>query len=190
MAAAGAALAPAPRASRCRCPCAAEIEHPRRRRSSPTPCRRRRAVHHSPCQVFAAISMAWRFEPASGIARHGEEAPHPLAGIRVVRRDVAACAVVGAAVADDDAAIDHARRAGDRIGPALRRWSARSTGWPVAASSAMSRPSIVAMMILPFQAARAAADHIAARDPGRARDSTCRIVAPQLLAARRRPARM
>ena len=54
-------------------------------------------------------------ESVRRVARHGVEAPRPLAGLRVVGVDVAADAVLGAAVADDDLALRDPRRAGDRV---------------------------------------------------------------------------
>src|SRR5690606_31475750 len=51
-----------------------------------------------------------------GSARHREEAPQLLTVVGVISGDVAAHAELGAAVADDHFAIDHARRAGDRVG--------------------------------------------------------------------------
>src|SRR5690606_12170510 len=54
-------------------------------------------------------------EAELGIAGHGEEAPGEFAGFGVVGGDVAAHAVFGAAVADDDLALHHARRAGDGV---------------------------------------------------------------------------
>src|SRR5690606_38278513 len=54
------------------------------------------------------------------IAGHGEESPCELAGLRIERGDVAAHAVLGTAVADDDSTFDDARRACDRIGHVAR----------------------------------------------------------------------
>jgi hypothetical protein len=50
------------------------------------------------------------------IARDHEPAPSLTAGLGVVGGDVAAHAILGAAVADDHLAVGHARRAGDRVG--------------------------------------------------------------------------
>ena len=47
------------------------------------------------------------------IAGHAEPAPFLLAGLGVIGRDVAAHAIFGAAVADDDLALEHARSARD-----------------------------------------------------------------------------
>src|SRR3546814_18235483 len=49
------------------------------------------------------------------ITRYREKAPVELAGFGVVGADVAAHAEFGAAVADDDAALADARRAGDGV---------------------------------------------------------------------------
>jgi hypothetical protein len=54
-----------------------------------------------------------------GIARHGVEAPELLAALGIVSGDIAAHAIFGAAIADDDAALDDARRAGDSVGLGL-----------------------------------------------------------------------
>src|SRR3546814_14772673 len=48
-------------------------------------------------------------------ARHREEAPELFAGDLIVGGDEAACAEVGAGIADDDLAGEHARRAGADI---------------------------------------------------------------------------
>ncbi len=115
VAAAGAAHLARSRASRC--PCRRRAGRARGRRpSSPTPCRRRRPSTsvagpglRAPCRARAISKRLRR------IAGHGVEAPGQLAGLRVVGRDVAAHAELGAAVADDDLALDDARRAGDRV---------------------------------------------------------------------------
>ncbi len=52
----------------------------------------------------------------AGIARHGVEAPHLGAASRVIGRDEPAHAIVRTAIADDDLAVDHPRRAGNRVG--------------------------------------------------------------------------
>src|SRR6185295_11668301 len=52
-------------------------------------------------------------ERLRGIARNGVETPRELAGLGVVRGDVAADAVFTAAHADDDASLHHARRPRD-----------------------------------------------------------------------------
>ena len=54
-------------------------------------------------------------ERLARIARDGPEAPRLRAGRGVVGGDVAAHAVLGAAVADDHLVLDHARRAGDGV---------------------------------------------------------------------------
>ena len=54
-------------------------------------------------------------EAVRRVAGHGVEAPGLSAGRRVVSADVAAHAVFGAAVADDDLVFDDARRAGDGV---------------------------------------------------------------------------
>ncbi|MEA3220967.1 MAG: hypothetical protein OZX49_02082 [Immundisolibacter sp.] len=56
-----------------------------------------------------------RLEALGRVAGHGPEAPHHLAGGGVVGGHVAAHAVLGAAVADDDLVLDDARRAGDGV---------------------------------------------------------------------------
>src|SRR5262245_36122956 len=58
-------------------------------------------------------------ESVGGVAGDGVEPPHLLARRRIVRRDKTAHAHLTAAVADDDVALDDARRASD--GVALRR---------------------------------------------------------------------
>ncbi len=59
------------------------------------------------------------FKRLRGIAGHGVETPRHFAGRRIVGRNVAAHAELGAAVADDHFALDHARGAGDAVGTAL-----------------------------------------------------------------------
>src|SRR5690606_26267364 len=59
-------------------------------------------------------------EAVRGIAGHREETPDELAGLRVVRGDVTAHAVFGAAVADEHTALHDAGRPGDRIGQVAR----------------------------------------------------------------------
>ncbi len=59
------------------------------------------------------------FEGLARVARHHEPAPFLLARLRVVGGDEAAHAVFGAAVADDDLALEHARRAGDGVAALL-----------------------------------------------------------------------
>ena len=54
-------------------------------------------------------------EAVRRVARHGVEAPGALAGLGVVGVDVAAHAVLGAAVADDHLALGDPGRAGDRV---------------------------------------------------------------------------
>ena len=54
-------------------------------------------------------------EAVRRVAGHGVEAPGALAGLRVVGVDVAAHAVLGAAVADDHLALRDSRRSGDRV---------------------------------------------------------------------------
>ena len=53
------------------------------------------------------------------IARHHEPAPRLVAGLGIVGRDIAADAVLGAAVADDHPAVGDAGRAGDGVGMAV-----------------------------------------------------------------------
>ena len=53
------------------------------------------------------------------IAGYAEPAPFLLAGLGVIGRDIAAHAIFGTAVADDDLALEHARRAGDGQRPLL-----------------------------------------------------------------------
>ena len=67
-------------------------------------------------QVLAAAAMDSSSWGLLGIARHHEPAPRLVAGLGVVGGDVAAHAVLGAAVADDHPAVGDARRAGDRVG--------------------------------------------------------------------------
>ena len=55
-------------------------------------------------------------ERLARVAGHGEPAPFLVAGVRIVGGDVAAHAVLGATVADDDLALEHPRRAGDGVG--------------------------------------------------------------------------
>ena len=76
------------------------------------------ASHHLPAgsQVLAARAIDASSNGLRGIARHGEPAPRLLAGVRVIRGDVAAHPVFGPAVADDHLALEHPRRAGDRVG--------------------------------------------------------------------------
>jgi len=54
-------------------------------------------------------------EAERGIARHDIEPPRLGAGLRVIGCDIAARAVIAAAVANDDLAFDDTRRTGDRI---------------------------------------------------------------------------
>ena len=56
-----------------------------------------------------------RLERLRRIAGHRVEAPGELAGVCVVRGHIAAHAELGAAVADDDLAVDDSRRARDRV---------------------------------------------------------------------------
>ena len=111
-----AALVAAPRG--CRCRCRRTSGSARGRRSScPRPCRRRR-----PPTTCRSGPRSWRPWPSTAsskrlarVARHGEPAPLLLAGRRVVGGDVAAHAVLGAAVADDHLALEDPRRAGDGV---------------------------------------------------------------------------
>ena len=103
-------------ASRCRCRRRAG-RAPGRRRSRPRPCRPAADFHHSPFQVFAAFVEFGRARSRPcGIAGHRVEAPGELAGLGVVGGDVAAHAVLAAAVADQHLALHDARRAGDAVG--------------------------------------------------------------------------
>jgi hypothetical protein len=118
----------------------------------PDRCRRRRAS-------TTRRARSWR--PARGSAlrtaatdrRHGIEPPQHLARLRVVGGDVAAHAELGAAITDDDFALDDARRAGDRVRLRLVDGDHRPDSLPVAASSATSRPSSVPTNSLPSYAA-------------------------------------
>ncbi len=56
------------------------------------------------------------FETVVRVAGHGVDAPDHVTGLGVVCGHVAADAILGAAVADDDLAVDDARRARDRVG--------------------------------------------------------------------------
>ena len=84
-----------------------------------------------------------RLERLRRIAGNDVEPPRLVAGLGVVGGHVAAHAVeLGAAVADDDLALDDARRAGDHVlGVAVRIVIRTHTTLPVAASRATSRPS-------------------------------------------------
>ena len=66
-------------------------------------------------QVLAARAIDSFSKGLDGIARHREPAPLLLARLGVVGGDVAAHAVLGAAVADDHVALEHARGAGDGV---------------------------------------------------------------------------
>src|SRR5262249_55615321 len=50
------------------------------------------------------------------IPGHGEPAPESIARLAVICGDIAAHTVLGAALADHDLAVEHTRRAGDRVG--------------------------------------------------------------------------
>ncbi len=124
-----------------------------------------------------------RFERLRRIAGHGVEAPQHLAGLRVVRGDVAAHAELGAAVADDDFALDDARRAGD--GVCLRLIDGHHGPHFVAGRGVERDETAVerAEEQLAFVRSDAAIDGVAARlHAGFARHF--RIVLPQQLAAR------
>ncbi len=54
-------------------------------------------------------------ERLARVAGHGEPAPFLLAGAGIVGGDIAAHAILRPAVADDDLALEHARRAGDGV---------------------------------------------------------------------------
>ncbi len=73
-------------------------------------------THHSPFQVFAAASSSGILETVLRVPGHGVEAPHEIAGRRIVGREIPSHAVLGAAVADQHLAFDDARRTGDRVG--------------------------------------------------------------------------
>src|ERR1700678_3419636 len=59
------------------------------------------------------------FETLSGIPRHDIEAPQRGPGLCVPRADEAPRAKIGAPIADDDFAIKHPGRTGDRVGRTL-----------------------------------------------------------------------
>ena len=109
--------------------------------------------YQSPFQVGRITSSALLSAGLEGSpARHCIKAPELFAGHRIIGCDVGAKRRdVGAAISDDHLAVEHARRpisvaqfAQLELTPAPR------LGLPLAASSAMTRPSTVAMITRPL----------------------------------------
>ena len=73
------------------------------------------AIHHSPVQVSAAARIASLSKPSAGIPGDRVGAPQLLSGVGVVRGDVAAHPVFGAAVADDHRVARDPGRPRDRV---------------------------------------------------------------------------
>ena len=70
--------------------------------------------HHSPLHV-GGLAHRLVLEAFRRIARHGVEAPRPLAGVRVERVDEAAHRILRSAAADDDLALRDPRRHRQRV---------------------------------------------------------------------------
>src|SRR5690606_21849062 len=95
----------------------ADVEQPRVRVVRERIPGRAAAAHRPPLAVPSPRRRLERrvLERLLRVSGNRIETPHELAGLRVVRRDEAAHAELGAAVADHDLAVDDARRAGDRV---------------------------------------------------------------------------
>ena len=112
-------------ASRCRCRCRAGRVRGRRP-CRPTACRHRRTSTTRRSTSWRRVSIASFSNAEARIAGHGPEAPHLLAGLRVVGRHEAANAELRSAAAGDHPALDDARRARDAVVVGLARDLRRS----------------------------------------------------------------
>ena len=125
------------------------------------------------------------FKRLAGVARHAVPAPDLLAGFGVVGGDVAAHAVLGAAVADDHLALEHARRAGAGVGALLAFDGVLFPDHLAGDCVQRDQPSVErAHVDLALPQRHAAVDHVAAALRSH-RAVHLRVVRPQLLAGAR-----
>src|SRR5262249_11110491 len=125
------------------------------------------AALHPPLPVpgLGGSGEGLRLERLRGIAGHRVEAPRERSALRVVGREVAAHAELGAAVADQHLALHHARGAGDGVGP-VRIHGQRLPELPAGGGVERHQPAVErAEEELALVDRYAAVHHVAAGEP-------------------------